>query len=256
MDDNLRPMKAFSWLRFLGALAPLLALPLACAGDSSGGAGGDGDTSGDGDTQGDGDAPGDGDTQGDGDTSGDGDVPGDGDGDRNTGGSSGDGDTGATGGRANGVGGTGATGGSSPSSGPCFDEACEGSCVPKDDEAAVCEAEWICSEQAACSRDLVSYCGCDGETFEGSSNCAPHAFAHRGACDEGIAGGLNCDASQVVTDDLPPECEYGSLPQVIGGTWGPCVPIEECGCETSGGQDQCGPEYVCYNSGRCGDLVR
>lgn len=227
-------MKAFFWPRVFTA-ATLFALPLACGGSAEteeDSASGDGD----------GDVPGDGDS-GDGDTA-SGGVAGDGDADGGSPSGDGDGDGDGTPG-----------GGGGGLSGACFDETCPGDCAPLDADASTCDEAWSCSDEVACSRDLVSYCGCDGETFEGSSNCAPLAYAHRGACDEETLGARSCDASQVVTDNLPPECEYGYLPEVIEGTWGDCVPINECGCESSGSQDQCGLEYVCYTAGYCGHLL-
>ena len=94
----------------------------------------------------------------------------------------------------------------------------------------------------------------DGDDDLGSGGTAS------GPCPDGnsgIEGGLNCDAAQVVTDDLPPACAYGLVPQVIDGTWGSCVSISKCGCENPGAQAQCGDglSYVCYQSLRCGDLV-
>jgi len=28
----------------------------------------------------------------------------------------------------------------------------------------------------------VTYCGCDGQTFQGSGSCPPRPYSHRGAC--------------------------------------------------------------------------
>lgn len=73
----------------------------------------------------------------------------------------------------------------------------------------------------------------------------------------GIAGGKNCDYATVVTDEEPPGCDYGYVHEIIEGTYGDCVDITECGCESAGSQDQCGSglDYVCYNTNRCGHLI-
>jgi hypothetical protein len=57
-------------------------------------------------------------------------------------------------------------------SGVCEGEGCgpdQGRCAPK---------------LATCTRDLVTYCGCDGKTFQASGSCARQRFAHRGACSD------------------------------------------------------------------------
>ncbi len=74
---------------------------------------------------------------------------------------------------------------------------------------------------------------------------------------DSIAGGFNCDASQVVTDDVMTPCPTGELRSVSNGQWSACVPMNECGCE-SPGQAQCGDglSYTCYNTNRCGDLLK
>jgi len=55
----------------------------------------------------------------------------------------------------------------------------------------ICESEGCGEEQdrcaakaAPCTRDLVTYCGCDGKTFQASGSCARKRYAHRGACGE------------------------------------------------------------------------
>src|SRR5690606_4241950 len=140
--------------------------------------------------------------------------------------------------------------------GICFDESCGGDCAPASG-GPHCGAAWECLQVLSCTKDLAEYCDCDGQTFQASGSCAPFAYAHRGPCGGGIAGGLNCDHSQVVTDDLPPECESGQIPQVVQGGWGSCVDLTECGCDVSGSQEQCGNglEYICHQNNRCGDLL-
>ena len=53
----------------------------------------------------------------------------------------------------------------------CEGEGCrdlQGVCVPK---------------ERPCTRDLVTYCGCDGTTFQSSGSCPGKRFSKRGACD-------------------------------------------------------------------------
>ena len=38
------------------------------------------------------------------------------------------------------------------------------------------------SNRRACTRDLVSYCGCDGVTFRASGTCPGRRYASRGPC--------------------------------------------------------------------------
>lgn len=51
------------------------------------------------------------------------------------------------------------------------------------DGAEGCDVPWACQPFRPCTRDLVTYCGCDGETFQGGGNCPGRPFASRGPCD-------------------------------------------------------------------------
>jgi hypothetical protein len=44
-----------------------------------------------------------------------------------------------------------------------------------------CDEIWRCAK-VACTRDLVTYCGCDGKTFQGSGTCPSRKVARRGPC--------------------------------------------------------------------------
>lgn len=46
-----------------------------------------------------------------------------------------------------------------------------------------CDVAWTCQPLRPCTRDLVVYCGCDGERHEGSGTCPPAPYAHRGPCE-------------------------------------------------------------------------
>jgi len=43
-----------------------------------------------------------------------------------------------------------------------------------------------------CTDDLAAYCGCDGQTFTGSSSCPPRVYARRGPCEGVDAGPAAC----------------------------------------------------------------
>ncbi|MEM9071350.1 MAG: hypothetical protein AAGE52_22785 [Myxococcota bacterium] len=46
-----------------------------------------------------------------------------------------------------------------------------------------CNVPRSCEPLRPCTRDLVQYCGCDGQTMEGSGSCPPAPYAHRGPCE-------------------------------------------------------------------------
>jgi hypothetical protein len=57
--------------------------------------------------------------------------------------------------------------------------------------SGICEGEGCGAEQgrcaakvAPCTRDLVTYCGCDGRTFQASGSCPRQRYVRRGACGE------------------------------------------------------------------------
>jgi hypothetical protein len=53
------------------------------------------------------------------------------------------------------------------------------------DFAPGCDTPGMCNAQHPCTRDLVTFCGCNGTNFQGSSTCPDRPFAHRGGCDLG-----------------------------------------------------------------------
>lgn len=58
----------------------------------------------------------------------------------------------------------------------CASAICEGlGCT--DDAFGTCVAH-----DRKCTRDLVTYCACDGTTFQASGSCPGKRYAHRGAC--------------------------------------------------------------------------
>jgi hypothetical protein len=65
----------------------------------------------------------------------------------------------------------------------------EGCAKPDDCKSGVCEGEGCgagpkCVDpNRACTRDLTTYCGCDGQVFSSSGSCAGRPFKKRGSCD-------------------------------------------------------------------------
>ncbi|MBW2461141.1 MAG: hypothetical protein JRH11_05810 [Deltaproteobacteria bacterium] len=51
------------------------------------------------------------------------------------------------------------------------------------DGAQGCDTSWKCQPMRACTRDLVTYCGCDGAMFQNSGSCPGRPYAHRGLCE-------------------------------------------------------------------------
>lgn len=50
-------------------------------------------------------------------------------------------------------------------------------------EGTGCDAPGVCQPAARpCTRDLVTFCACDGTTIQGSGSCPGQRVAHRGAC--------------------------------------------------------------------------
>lgn len=136
-----------------------------------------------------------------------------------SGGSAGSGGSAASGGAAGagggviggaaGLGGGGATAGQCSDSSQCklFSDCC--SCMalgPGDPEPSSCLADCL---QDACSAMGVT---------SGKAACV------LGSC----VVGFDCDGSKVLCNALPPLCEPGSTPSVVGGCWGQCVPVTEC----------------------------
>jgi hypothetical protein len=47
-----------------------------------------------------------------------------------------------------------------------------------------------------CTRDLRTYCGCDGQTFQSSGSCPGKRFANPGECSTGLADGSKCTSAK------------------------------------------------------------
>lgn len=135
------------------------------------------------------------------------------------------------------------------------------SCTSGDDcESGLCEGEGCgadqpgscVSRQRACTRDLRTYCGCDGQTFQGSGSCPNRRYAGRGECDSGSAGNKAADGEPCGSGD---DCESGQCEgQGCGDNDGVCVSRNRpctadlspyCGCD----------DQTFHSSGTCANRL-
>lgn len=109
----------------------------------------------------------------------------------------------------------------------CGDGICEG--------VGCGEMEGRCvARDRMCTRDLASYCGCDGATFQNSGSCPGARFAYRGACEPKLADGEACtDGRQCASGSCVGEGLEGCSP----GAQGVCGQVactmdlaSYCGC--------------------------
>jgi hypothetical protein len=102
---------------------------------------------------------------------------------------------------------------------------------------AECDAEQVCegigcgtsegrciARDRICTRDLATYCGCDGKEFQGSGSCPGGRFAYRGPCSPGLALGESCSNGQQCASGL---CMGEGLEGCGTGATGVC---SEAGC--------------------------
>jgi hypothetical protein len=87
---------------------------------------------------------------------------------------------------------------------------CEGvGCGPK--------AGRCVSDERMCTRDLAQYCGCDGQTFQGSGSCPGARYAYRGPCDPQLGDGEPCsDGRQCASGSCVGEGLEGCSPSAQG----------------------------------------
>jgi hypothetical protein len=79
-----------------------------------------------------------------------------------------------------------------------------------------CGEPWTCQPARPCTRDLVVYCGCNGETFRGSGTCPGRPYRARGTC----------DSTDPQTAPPPIEGAF-ARPPVTGGPQTAPPPIED-----------------------------
>jgi hypothetical protein len=96
-------------------------------------------------------------------------------------------------------------------------QVCEGiGCGPKEGRCV--------AEDRICTRDLASYCGCDGKEFQSSGSCPGARFSHRGPCSPALELGESCTHGQQCTSGL---CMGEGLEGCGSGARGVC---SEAGC--------------------------
>lgn len=75
------------------------------------------------------------------------------------------------------------------------EQVCEGlGCGPHEGRCA--------PRERMCTRDLATYCGCDGREFQTSGSCPGARFAHRGSCSPALGLGESCTSGQQCASGL------------------------------------------------------
>jgi hypothetical protein len=110
-----------------------------------------------------------------------------------------------------------------------------GPTLPKGDACerdADCDAEQVCegmgcgAEQGRCTprdrmctRDLATYCGCDGKEFQNSGSCPGARYEYRGPCKPALGLGETCTSGAQCASGL---CAGEGLEGCRGGSTGVC----------------------------------
>ncbi|MBL8601465.1 MAG: hypothetical protein JNK72_06030 [Myxococcales bacterium] len=94
------------------------------------------------------------------------------------------------------------------------------------DGAEGCGVAWRCVALRACTEDLATYCGCDGETFQASGSCPGRPYRQRGACAQSVDAGDPACAPQDARGE-------GLCPAFFGYAWRGqrCEGVGGCNCE-------------------------
>ena len=82
-----------------------------------------------------------------------------------------------------------------------------------------CGTPWTCTAAPGCRHDLLLYCGCDGRTHAGGSDCPNGPYARRGPCNP------MCAASDARAE--------GDCDRTLGYTWdgfSSCLALVGCRC--------------------------
>jgi hypothetical protein len=127
----------------------------------------------------------------------------------------------------------------------CTDtQPCQGALVCAGTE---CGVPWDCVShfedpdgplEHPCPPEIVSYCGCDGVTFEAQDTCPQRPFEYRGAC----GSSHNCNALASTCGMTQPTCPAGETASVVDKCFGACVPSTMCRCNHS---MECPEGYWC-----------
>jgi hypothetical protein len=89
-----------------------------------------------------------------------------------------------------------------------------------DGAAGVCTAP-----DEACPDTVAPVCGCDARTYDNAclATMAGTSIAENEACVSTCSGEVDCA-------ETAPRCVTGHVPSIVGGCWGPCVPLSACAC--------------------------
>jgi hypothetical protein len=74
-------------------------------------------------------------------------------------------------------------------------------------------------------------------------------------CRAASAAATSCDPAKILCKRAVPECPQGQVPSVEGSCYGPCIPVESCGCSK---ESECPDHdhYTCHMSAKhCGPYV-
>lgn len=100
----------------------------------------------------------------------------------------------------------GATGAACTTSADCASGICEG-------EGCGAGQGTCAARERACTYDLQTYCGCDGNTFDASGSCPERRYSHRGACQAAAGSGSGAGGAGPLPAGAPclaaTECESG-----------------------------------------------
>lgn len=110
-----------------------------------------------------------------------------------------------------------------------------GPTLPKGDACesdADCDAEQVCEgigcgtkqgrctpRDRMCTRDLATYCGCDGKEFQNSGSCPGARYEYRGPCKPALGLGEACTSGAQCASGL---CAGEGLEGCSGGATGVC----------------------------------
>lgn len=102
--------------------------------------------------------------------------------------------------------------------------------------------------------------GAGGAAGSATAGGAGGGMPSAGANNAGEGGSpselVACDPRLIVCKRVAPSCAQGEVPSVEGSCYGPCVPIERCGCDEPADCPD-NATYTCWNFGaHCGPYVR
>lgn len=110
-----------------------------------------------------------------------------------------------------------------------------------------CGEPWTCQPARPCTRDLVVFCSCDGESFRASSTCPGRPVRHRGPC-EGAPPPPSPPAG-TVTGPRPTPGGIQPTPAEVGTVGDDSSPVAPGGrCTQS---SDCTADHMCLGNEGC-----